>query len=84
MSQPVWARPWFAILIPIVLLGVASVVLWRAALYARMNAPMAQRVQADIPRAALFMVLSILLVVGAIVIPLVLRHRAEKRLEGRR
>jgi heme/copper-type cytochrome/quinol oxidase subunit 2 len=81
MSQPLWTRLGFAVVVPIVLIGVATVVLWRAVLYARMNVPVADRVQPDTTRAVLFMILSMLLVVMAIVLPLVIRARAQKRLQ---
>jgi hypothetical protein len=81
MSQPVWTRVWFAFALAVAQLVLAREALKRAVLYARMNMPMADRVQPDTTRAVLFMILSMLLVVGAIVLPLVIRSRANRRLQ---
>jgi hypothetical protein len=80
MSQPLWTRLGFAFALAFALIAMAREALKRAVLYARMNVPMADRVQPDTTRAVLFMILSMLLVVGAIVLPLLIRHRANKRL----
>jgi hypothetical protein len=80
MKAPLWSRLGFTLALVVVFLGVACFLLWRAVLYARMNVPAADRVQPDTARAVMFMILSMLLVVGAIVLPLVIRYQAQKRL----
>jgi ABC-type cobalamin transport system permease subunit len=83
MSQPFWTRIGFAFLVALALLVSAVVALKGAVRYARLDVPPLQRLQPDNTVAIMLLLLSMLLVVGAIVLPLVVRRKAQARLERR-
>jgi hypothetical protein len=79
-TRPLWTRMGFAIGVALALLALAVVALKKAARFAQLNVLPPERSQADNAVAVMLLILSMLLVVGAIVVPLVIRRQADKRL----
>src|SRR5262245_48723570 len=81
MKKPLWTHVVFAWVVAIGMLLGARYALKVAVLYARLKVPPLERFQHDNTKAVLYLLLSMLLVVGAIVVPLVIRRKAHLRLE---
>jgi hypothetical protein len=79
-TRPIWTRMTFSIVVALALLALAVVALKKAARFAQLNVLPPERSQADNAVAVTLLILSMLLVVGAIVVPLVIRRQADKRL----
>jgi hypothetical protein len=81
---PLWTNVWtsidFAWVVGIGLLVVAREALRRAALFARFDLDPLARQQHDNAKAIVMTLISMLLVVGGIVLPLVVRRKAQRRL----
>lgn len=77
---PAWTSIWFAAFVAVALLGLSLLALAGAARYAHLNVPPLQRQPPDNLRAILCLVTSMLLVTAAIVVPLIIRKKAQSRL----
>jgi hypothetical protein len=81
MKPPLWTRIEFAVFVAVALMVAAGGAMKVAALYARFKVDPHARLQHDNTRAVLLVILSMLLVIGAIVVPLIIRRQAQRRLE---
>lgn len=78
-APPLWTRVGFAWAVAATILGLAVLSVYKAALYANLDVPPLQRHRPDTAMAVVFLVLGMLLVCGAIVVPLVIRARSQRR-----
>jgi hypothetical protein len=76
---PWWGRLGVAAVTALAFLGMAIVALYGAMFYAWSRVHPPGQFRQDTTRAVLFMVVAMLFVVGAITVPLVIRHRANLR-----
>jgi hypothetical protein len=79
-KQPLWTRIGFAWFLAVALLALAMAALRVAAMFANLDISPLARSRPENTRAIVMLVLSMLLVVAAIALPLVVRHRAQRRL----
>jgi hypothetical protein len=82
MKRPLWTHLGFAWFVAVALLVAAREAMKAAVVYARFKVAPLERLKPDNTHAALLVILSMLLVIGAIVLPLVIRRKAQRRLEG--
>jgi hypothetical protein len=81
MKSPVWTHPLFAAFVALLFVVAAAGAMKVAVLYAQLKVDPLARIQHDTTRAILLLVLSMLLVIGSLVVPLVVRRKAQRRLE---
>jgi hypothetical protein len=81
MKRPLWTHPLFAGLVAVGFVGLAVLAMKRAVLHAHFKVSPLARHAPDNLRATLFLIVSMLLVIAAIVVPLVIRKRAHARLK---
>jgi hypothetical protein len=81
MKRPLWTYLGFAWFVAVALLLAAREAMKAAVVHARFKVSPLERLKPDNTRAALLLILSMLLVIAAIVVPLVIRRCAQARLE---
>ena len=81
MKRPLWTHLAFAWFVAVALLLGAREAMKAAVSHARFKTAPLERLEPDNTRAVLLLILSMVLVIGAIVVPLVIRRRAQVRLE---
>jgi hypothetical protein len=81
MKHPLWTHPLFAGFVALLFVAASAGVMKVAVLYARFKVDPLARLQPDNTKAILLLILSMLLVIGSLVVPLVIRRRAQRRLE---
>ena len=77
MKRPLWTDMGFAVLVAVALLAAATGAMKLAALYARFKVSPLARLQPDNTKAVILLILSMALVIAALVVPLVIRRRAQ-------
>jgi hypothetical protein len=81
MKHPLWTHPLFAAFVALLFVVAAAGIMKLAVLYAQLKVDPLARVQHDTTKAILLLILSMLLVIGSLVVPLVIRRKAQRRLE---
>jgi hypothetical protein len=81
MKRPLWTHLGFAWFVAVALLLGAREAMKVAVRFARFKVDPHDRLKPDNTMAVLTLILSMLLVIAAIVVPLVIRRRAQRRLE---
>jgi hypothetical protein len=81
MKRPMWTQLSFAWVVAVSLLLAATGAMKLAVLYARFKVSPLARLQPDNSKAVILLILSMVLVIAALVVPLVIRRRAQVWLE---
>jgi len=81
MKRPLWTHPIFAGFVAVAFLVAARFAMKAAVLYGQLKVDPLSRLEHDNTKAVLLVILAMLLVIGAIVVPLVVRKKAQRRLE---
>ena len=80
MKRPMWTHPIFAGFVAVAFLVAARFAMKAAVVHGQLKVDPLARLEHDNTRAALLVVLAMLLVIWAIVVPLVIRKKAQRRL----
>lgn len=78
---PLWTRVGFAWALAAAILALAALSIYTAALHAHLDVPPLKRQPPDIAMSVIWLTAGMLLSVAAIVVPLVVRKRAQSRLQ---
>jgi len=78
MKAPSWTKLWFAWFVAVAFLLAATGAMKVAVLYARFKVDPLARLKPDNTKAILLLILSMVLVIAALVVPLIIRRRAQR------
>jgi len=80
-KAPLWTHPLFAGFVALLFLIAARGAMKWAAIFGQLKVDPHARLEHETTKAVLMVILAMLLVIGAIVVPLVIRKKAMRRLE---
>jgi len=81
MKRPLWTHPLFAAFVAVAFLAATFGALKVAAHFVHSNVDPLQRIRTENTKAILLLILAMLLMVAALAVPLVIRRKAQQRIE---